>query len=59
MRIHAAAKTKIFRVMELLRGEMMQFEMLRKTIRDTEAQSGNVNELLEKIIDELQIATTL
>jgi hypothetical protein len=57
--MRAASKTRIFSVAELLCVEMMQLEMKRKTIRDTEAPKDNVSERPRRIIDELQIETTL
>jgi hypothetical protein len=57
--MRAAAKTRIFSVAELLCVEMMHLEMKRKTIRDTEAPKDNVSERPRRIIDELQIETTL
>jgi hypothetical protein len=59
LRGSAEEKTLLQRYTKQLDEQETQLELLRKTIRDTEAQRDTANDQLEKMIDELQIEATL
>jgi hypothetical protein len=59
LRGSAEEKALLQRYTKQLEEQETQLDVLRKKIRDTEAQRDKANEQLEKMIDELQIEATL